>query len=91
MFDSKWLEHHGLKNMDPRKKQAILQLMKETDGKPMNQCIPTLMKTNQNLKSQGLTFTKSETATLIELMSANMTPQEQQQATILMQMMNRMK
>lgn len=91
MFESKWLDHPGLKNMDLRKKQAILQLMKETDGKPMNQCIPALMKTNQSLKSQGLTFTKSETATIVELMSANMTPQEQQQATMLMQMMNRMK
>ena len=91
MFDTSMFENPKLKSMDPRKKKAMISLMNETEGKPLQQCVPALMKTSQSLQSQGLNFTPDEIKTLVGLMSASMTPQEQAQANMLMQMMGKMR
>lgn len=91
MINNNWLEHPSLVNMDKRKKVVLMNLMKETQGKKMNECMPAIMKANNTLRSQGMAFTQQENTAIIQLMTANMTPQEQMQFQMIQQMMGRMK
>ncbi|MDO5520454.1 MAG: hypothetical protein Q4G58_08180 [bacterium] len=91
MLQSSWLEDPIVKKMDGRKVQVIKKLMKETEGKPMAQCFTALMGANNTLQSQGLSFNREETKTLINLMTANMNPKEQAQAQMIMNFMSSMK
>lgn len=91
MLQSSWLENPSIKKMDKRKLQVLVNLMKETDGKPLTQCVPALMQANNTLKSQGLSFSRQETETIINIMTQNMTQQERAQAQMLMNLVNNMK
>lgn len=91
MIDNSWLQNPAFANMDKRKKVVLSNLIKETTGKKMTECMPAIMKANNTLRGQGLSFTQQENAAIIQLMTANMTPQEQMQFQMLQQMMARMK
>lgn len=90
-MDTSWLEDPVVKKMDPRKKQVLINLVKEVEGKSMNQGISALMSANQQLSRQGLSFTSEETNLLIKRITANLSPEEQQKAQMVMQMMSKMK
>lgn len=91
MINNNWLEHPALVNMDKRKKIVIMNLMKETSGKGLTECMPAIMKANNTLRSQGIEFTAQENVVIMELMTSNMNAQEQKQFQMLQQMMSRMK
>ncbi len=79
MSDNSWTNHPKLKNIDPRKLTILLELMKESEGKPMDKLVPLLMNTNKKLQQQDMTFTKDESDLMIEILTKNMTPKEKQQ------------
>lgn len=91
MLQSSWLENPAIKKMDGRKIQVLKKLITETDGKPFQQCFSSMMAANNTLRSQGLSFNKDETKAIINIMTANMTPQEQAQAQMVMNFMSNMK
>ena len=91
MIQESWLDNPSVKKMDKRKVQVLAKLMRETDGKPVTQCIPALMQANNTLRSQGLSFNREETKVIIDIMTKNMTPQEQAQAQRVMAMFGKMK
>lgn len=90
-MDNSWLEDPVVKKMDPRKKQVIIKLLKEVEGKNMNQGFSALMNANNQLSKQGLSFTKEETDLLVKKISANLTKEEQQRVQMVMQMINNRK
>ncbi len=87
-MDNSWLDDPIVKNMDPRKKMVLINLLKEVEGKNMNQGFSALMKANSQLSKQGLSFTQEESNLLIKRISVSLSPEEQQKVQMVMQMMN---
>ncbi|BBF43902.1 hypothetical protein lbkm_2590 [Lachnospiraceae bacterium KM106-2] len=91
MNDENFLKHPNLKNLDPRKKGILSNLLKESKGKPMNQCFPAIMKANQTLQAQGLSFSPKESSAIMDLLSADMNPADRARFEMMKNMMNNMK
>lgn len=90
-MDNSWLDDPIVKKMDPRKKMVLINLLKEVEGKDMNQGFSALMKANNQLSKQGLSFTPEETNLLIKRISVNLSPEEQKKVQMVMQMVNNRK
>ncbi|MBP1755011.1 MAG: hypothetical protein H6Q59_1409 [Firmicutes bacterium] len=87
MADTSWTNNPKLNNVDPKKLAILLELMKESEGKPMDKLLPLLMTTNKRLQEQNLTFTKDESDLMIDILTKNMTPKEKQQFEMIRKMM----
>lgn len=87
MPDTSWTNNPKLKNIDPRKLVILLELVKEAEGKPMDQLIPLLVTTNKKLQQQNMAFTKDESDIMIDILSKNMSPKEKQQFEMIKKMM----
>ena len=87
MADTSWTNNPKLKNIDPRKLAILLDLVKETEGKPMDQLVPLLMNTNKRLQQQNMTFSKDESDVMLEILTKNLTPKEKQQFEMIKKIM----
>ncbi len=87
MADMSWSNNPKLKNIDPRKLTVLIELMKEAEGKPMDQVLPLLMRTNKRLQEQNLVFSKDESELMIELLTKNMSQKEKMQFEMIRKMM----
>lgn len=91
MADNSWMNNPRLKNVDPRKLAILVELMKESEGKPMEQLVPLLVNTNKRLKEQNLNFTKDESDLMIDLITKNMNQKEKMQFEMIKQIMSKRK
>ncbi len=87
MADMSWSNNPRLKNIDPKKLAILIELMKEAEGKSMEQVLPLLMSTNKRLQEQNLVFSKEESELMIELLTKNMSPKEKMQFEMIRKMM----
>lgn len=87
MKDNTWINNPSLNNMNPRKKEILIDLMNEADGKSMHQCIPIILKANTKIKSAGLSFSKDESDLIMEILTVDMSPQEKAKLESLKSMM----
>ncbi len=87
MADMSWSNNPKLKNIDPKKLSILIELMKEAEGKPMDQVLPMLMRTNKRLQEQNLVFSKDESELMIELLTKNMSSKEKMQFEMIRKMM----
>jgi hypothetical protein len=78
-MDNSWTNNPKLHNVDPRKMAILLDLMKQAEGKSMEQLLPLLMNTNKRLQQQNMTFTKDESDVMMEVLTKNMSPKEKAQ------------
>lgn len=90
-MDNSWMKDPIVLNMDPRKRLILTKLVKEVEGKSLNQGFSALMNANNQLSKQGLSFTPEESNLLIKRITANLSPEEQQRAQMVMQMVNQRK
>ncbi|HHV13638.1 MAG TPA: hypothetical protein GXX75_25560 [Clostridiales bacterium] len=79
MPDTSWTNNPKLNHIDPRKMTIFLELMKEAEGKPMEQLVPLLMNANKKLQQQNMAFSKDESDVLMEILTKNLSPKERQQ------------
>ncbi len=79
------------KNIDPRKLTIILEIMKEAEGKSMEQVLPLLIDTNKRLQAQNLSFTKEENDLLMETLTKNLSPKERTQFDMIRRMIGNRK
>ena len=63
------------------------ELVKEAEGKPMEQLLPLIMSTNKKLQDQNLTFTKDENEMMIDILTRNMTGKQKKQFEMIKAMM----
>ena len=70
--------------LHPVKKQIIQQLANRGSISSPEFMLPQLMNINRELKKRNLSFTKEETALLINLMKSDMTPEEQKKVDVLL-------
>lgn len=86
MADNAWMNNPKIRNIDPRKLSVLLEIMKEAEGKSMDQLLPLLINANQRLQSENLNFSKDESEVLIDLLTRNLTPREKMQFEMLKQL-----
>jgi hypothetical protein len=89
--DNSWINNPKLRNIDPRKMAVLLDLVRQADGKPMEQLIPLLTTANKRLQQQNMTFTKEESEVVIDVLTRNMSPKEKAQFEMIKRMMSTMK
>lgn len=87
MADTTWMNDPKVQNIDPRKLAILVELMKESEGKPFEQLIPVLMNANRKLQQQNLTISKDESDLMIDLLTKNMNPKEKAQFEMIKKMM----
>ncbi len=87
MADMSWTNNPKIRNLDPRKLTALIELMKQAEGKPLDKVLPLLMTTNKRLQEQNLMFNKEETDIMIELLTKNLSPKEKTQFEMFRKMM----
>jgi hypothetical protein len=89
--DNHWTNNPKLRNIDPRKMAILLDLMRQAEGKPMEQMLPILMAANKRLQQQNMTFTKDETDVMLEVLTKNMSPKEKAQFEMVRKFMSTMR
>lgn len=85
--NTSWTNHPKMQNIEPRKLAVLMELMKEAEGKPMDQLLPILMNANKKLQQQNINFTKDESDLMLDLLSKNLSPREKMQFDMIKQMM----
>jgi len=85
--DTSWMNNPKLRNIDPRKLAILLDIVKEAEGKPMDQLIPIIMNANKKLQEQSINFTRDESDMMIDLLSKNLSPREKMQFEMIKKMM----
>lgn len=81
------MNNESLRSMHPLKKQIILELIKESQGQPMEKALPNLMKANAKLKAMNMDFTPQEVNIITDLLTANMSPADKMKLDMLKNMM----
>lgn len=89
MTETSWMDHPSMKNLDPRKKEIILDLIKETNGKPLNKSLPSLLSAQSRLKALGLSFTPEETTTIMAILTQGLSPQDMAKVNAMRKMMDK--
>ncbi len=87
-MENSWLNDPVVQKMDPRKKQVLVKLLKDVEGKNMNMGFSALMSANNQLSRQGLSFTPEETNLLVKRITSTLSPEDQKKAQMVMQMMS---
>ena len=65
-----------LKNMHPTKLKIINEIREQSRYHSAEEMLPQILQINQELKRRDLSFTKEESALLLEAMEESMTPAE---------------
>jgi hypothetical protein len=87
MKDLAWINHPAMKNIDARKLAILVDLANEAEGKTAEKALPLLISANAKLKALGLTFTTQETDLIVDILTADMPPQEKQKLDLIKKMM----
>lgn len=76
-----------LKNMHPTKLKIINEIREQSRYHSAEEMLPQILQINQELKRRDLSFTKEESALLLEAMEESMSPTERQKFQILKSLM----
>lgn len=79
-----FLSTQEFQQLHPVKQQIIKELANNRNMSSPEAMLPQLMNINRELKKRNLSFTKQETALLIELMKADMSVEEQKKVDLLL-------
>lgn len=89
---NEWLKNPLLNNLDPIKKELILNAAKQTKGKSGKAMAPIMMSLIMNANKQGIKFTSEEMTLILDVLKDGKTDAEKQQIDNTIQMvMNMMK
>ncbi len=72
-----------LRNMHPLKREILLRLSRTATDMSPEQILPQLMEINGELKKRDLSFSKTESEVVIDILSEGMSPQEKQKINML--------
>lgn len=87
MADSSWVNNPKIRNIDPKKIAILLDLVKEAEGKSMEQLLPIITNTNKKLKAQNLSFDKDESDIMLDILTKNLSAKEKAQFEMIRKMM----
>lgn len=76
---NEWMNHPGLKNIDPLKLELIKTAAAQTDGKSGNDLAPVLLSLITSANKKGIRFSSEEISLVMELMKEGKSPKEREQ------------
>ncbi len=71
-----WMDHPGLKDMDPVKLELIRTAAKQTNGKSGNDLAPILFALITNAKKKHIQFTPEEFTIILDVLKEGKTKEE---------------
>lgn len=74
-----WLNHPGLKNIDPLKLELIKTAASSTNGKTGNALAPILLSLITSANKKGIQFSPDEICLVMEIMKEGRSPAERAQ------------
>lgn len=89
MEKTSWMDHPTLQKMEPVKKEILLDLIKESEGKTLNQSLPILMKAQGRLKASGSAFTQEETALIMSILTKDLSAADLAKVEMMKNMMKK--
>lgn len=72
------------KSLHPVKQKILQEIINNNMHTTPEAILPKLLSVNKELSKRNLSFTSDETTLLIQIMKANMTPEEQRKVDMLM-------
>lgn len=87
MADTDWINHPSLKNMSHHKKEIIMNLIKQSEGKSAVETIPILLSTQKMMNEQGVKFSPQEQNAMFSILSVKLSPAEKQRFDAMKNMM----
>ena len=72
-----------LKNMHPLKREILLRLSNSQSTMTPEQMLPQLMEINKELQKRDLSFSRSESEIVLDVLSEGMSPQEKQKINMI--------
>ena len=76
-----------LKNMHPLKTEILLRLSNSQSTMTPEQMLPQLMEINKELQKRDLSFSRSESEIVLDVLSEGMSPQEKQKINMIKSML----
>lgn len=89
MDKTSWMDNPALKNMDPVKKSILMDVVKESEGKSLNQSLPIILKAQARLKAGGISFTPEETTLMMDLLTKDLSPADKMKVESMKNMMRK--
>lgn len=78
MIDNSWLNDPALTSLPPVKREYMIRLANEIEGKSKDDAIKAYIKIMNEMKSKGLTLTKAEGQMLVGHLMKHLTPKEKE-------------
>lgn len=76
-----------LKNMHPLKREILLRLSNSQSTMTPERMLPQLMEINKELQKRDLSFSRSESEIVLDVLSEGMSPQEKQKINMIKSML----
>ena len=76
-----------LKNKHPLKREILLRLSNSQSTMTPEQMLPQLMEINKELQKRDLSFSRSESEIVLDVLSEGMSPQEKQKINMIKSML----
>jgi len=90
VVDSKMFNEETLRKIDKEKLEIISKLFNDLNKKSADERIQVLFTYGMEMKSRGLTFTKEESAILVDLLKVNLSEQEKAKLDMIATMLKSM-
>lgn len=90
VVDSKMFNEETLRKIDKEKLEIISKLFNDLNKKNADERIQVLFTYGMEMKSRGLTFTKEESAILVDLLKVNLSEQEKAKLDMIANMLKSM-
>ena len=65
-----------LQNISPLKLKIIKEIAEKSKGKTMEEMLPQIMKINKELQARNISFSKDETALLLDVIEETIPPKD---------------
>ena len=75
------------KSMHPLKREILLRLSNSQSTMTPEQMLPQLMEINKELQKRDLSFSRSESEIVLDVLSEGMSPQEKQKINMIKSML----
>lgn len=80
---SNWRRNKEFNSMDLHKQKMIEQLFNSLNGKELKDALPILVNWKKQLKEKGITFSKEENDTLMDIFISELSPSQRKQFELL--------
>ncbi len=72
-----------LRNVDPTKLRIIKEIAHRSQNQSVEQMLPQIMKINQELQARGISFSREETAVLMDVLEESLPPKDKMKFNML--------